>query len=122
MKSEAQIMQGQNGDDALNAVRERAGLDAITGATIDDLKHERRVELAGEFANRHFDLVRWGDAFEAYTQPLHGRVHTSKTDPDSDYTIEVVRDARNFDPSYMNVWPIPVEVIDASGLPQNIGW
>lgn len=122
MKSEAQIMQGLNGDDALNTVRERAGLVPILGATLEDLKHERRVEFAGEFANRHFDLIRWGDAIETYTQPLHGRIHSSKTDPNSDFTIEIVREARNFDPLYMHVWPIPVEVIDASGIPQNKGW
>ena len=27
-----------------------------------DLKRERRCELAGEWTDRHFDLVRWGDA------------------------------------------------------------
>jgi len=122
MKSEALIMQGLNGDEPLNLVRDRAGLDPINGAALEDVKHERRVELAGEYANRHFDLIRWGDANSIYTQPLHGRIHTNKTNPNSDYQVEVVREARNFDPSYMHVWPIPSEVIDASGIPQNKGW
>lgn len=49
------------GDAELNAVRARAGMPAKTGATIQDLIHERRVELAGE-AERHQDLMRWDRA------------------------------------------------------------
>ncbi len=49
------------GDAELNAVRTRAGLPAKTGATIEDLIHERRVELAGE-NQRHQDLMRWDKA------------------------------------------------------------
>ncbi|MEH0154472.1 RagB/SusD family nutrient uptake outer membrane protein [Limibacter armeniacum] len=122
MKAEALIMLGRNGDEPLNMVRERAGLNPVTGATMEDLKHERRVELAGEFANRHFDLVRWGDAKEAYSKPLHGRIHADKTDPDSPFNIGEVWPARNFDPSYMHVWPIPNQVVNSSGISQNKGW
>lgn len=122
MKAEALIMDGKNGDEPLNIVRERAGLAAISNATIEDIKHERRVELAGEFANRHFDLIRWGDAQEAYTQPIYGRIYTDRSNPDSDYTLEEVWPARNFDASYMHVWPIPETVIESSGIPQNVGW
>lgn len=122
MKAEAKIMLGQSGDDEINAVRDRAGLSAKTGCTLDDLKQERRVEFAGEFANRHRDLVRWGDAEEAYSQALHGRIHSDKTDPDSDYTIEEIWDARSYDPDVHNVWMIPNEVIESSGISQNKGW
>ncbi|GAB4421024.1 MAG: RagB/SusD family nutrient uptake outer membrane protein [Bacteroidia bacterium] len=59
--AEAKIRLGQNGDAELNAVRTRAGLPALTGATIADLVHERRVELAGE-NQRHQDLMRWDRA------------------------------------------------------------
>jgi hypothetical protein len=123
MKAEALIMQGKNGDAEINAVRNRAGLAGITNATMDDLKHERRVEFAGEFANRHFDLVRWGDADAAYNQPLHGREHADKANPDSDYTIIEVRAARpQFDPNVHHVWLIPNDDIAISGIPQNKGW
>ncbi|MDO6736705.1 RagB/SusD family nutrient uptake outer membrane protein [Wenyingzhuangia sp. 2_MG-2023] len=123
MKAEALIASGQNGDAPLNLVRARAGLAAKTNATMDDLKHERRVELAGEFANRHFDLVRWGDAQAVYTQPIYGRIYTDRSDPDSPYTSEIVWPARTqFDASYMNVWPIPNTVIQSSGIPQNKNW
>ncbi|UNY97915.1 RagB/SusD family nutrient uptake outer membrane protein [Zhouia spongiae] len=122
IKAEALIMQGKNGDAPLNMVRKRAGLGPVVNATMEDLKHERRVEFAGEFANRHYDLVRWGDAAEVYSKPLYGRIHTDRSDPDSAYTLEVVWPARSFDPAYMHVWPIPNEAIISSGIEQNTGW
>lgn len=45
----------------INRVRERAGLDPLGSVTMDDIKKERRLELAME-GSRYFDLVRWGDA------------------------------------------------------------
>jgi len=59
--AEAKIRAGQSGDAELNAVRTRAGLKAKTGATMQDIMHERRVELAGE-NERHQDLMRWDKA------------------------------------------------------------
>lgn len=59
--AEAKIRLGQNGDNELNAVRTRAGLAALAGADMEDLIHERRVELAGE-NQRHQDLMRWDRA------------------------------------------------------------
>lgn len=47
----------------LNAVRARVGLGAVS-ATFENIKRERRLELAGE-GHRWFDLVRWGDAATA---------------------------------------------------------
>lgn len=122
IKAEAQIMQGKNGDAPLNLVRARAGLEPITGATMDDLKHERRVELAGEFADRHLDLVRWGDAQAAYSVASHGRVHTDKTNPDSPYQVVQLEAARNYNPQVHHVWPIPPDVVSSSDIPQNLGW
>ncbi|MBT31232.1 MAG: RagB/SusD family nutrient uptake outer membrane protein [Thalassobius sp.] len=113
IKAEAQIASGLNGDEALNMVRTRAGLSALSGATLDDLKHERRCELAGEWTDRHFDLVRWGDADEVYNQELHAHDGT------------VVWEARpQFDPEIHHVWPIPPDEISASlgVLTQNEGW
>ncbi|SKC12736.1 RagB/SusD family nutrient uptake outer membrane protein [Dyadobacter psychrophilus] len=61
LAAEAKIRSGANGDAELNAVRKRAGLAAITGATMKNIMHERRVELAGE-NERHQDLMRWDKA------------------------------------------------------------
>ena len=59
--AEAKIRSGQNGDEELNAVRARVGLNPKLNATIADIMHERRVELAGE-NDRHQDLMRWDKA------------------------------------------------------------
>jgi tetratricopeptide (TPR) repeat protein len=60
IKAEAAIsLSGAGAGDAeLNKIRLRAKLAAKSGMTIADLKRERRNELAGEWADRHRDLVR----------------------------------------------------------------
>ena len=123
IKAEALLMQGQNADTEINLIRERAGLAPISNATMDDLKRERRSELAGEFSDRHKDLVRWGDAQAAYSKPDMGRAHFDTNDPDSGYEIIQVWRARdNFNPNVHHVWPIPTRYIEASGIEQNQGW
>jgi len=122
LKSEALIMQGQNGDGPLNQVRQRAGLASKSGATIADLKQERRVELAAEYADRHLDLIRWRDAQLAYSKPATGRNHFNKTDPDSGFKVYQVWPGRTFNPQIHHVWPIPPNTIAISGIPQNQGW
>ncbi|BAV07781.1 Starch-binding associating with outer membrane [Filimonas lacunae] len=119
IKAEAKIMMGQNADAELNMLRKRAwksadenGYPKVSGATMVNLKHERRVELAGEWADRHRDLVRWGDAKEAYAKPLHG------------YSGKEVWPARSFDPATQGIWPIPQTAIDNSEgvIKQRSGW
>jgi hypothetical protein len=124
MKAEALIWQGQNGDAYLNQVRTRAGLAPKTNATKADLKNERRCELALEFgAFRHLDLVRWGDAQQAYAQPLHGfSVNLGGNGIESLDVIEVWP-ARNFNPSVHHVFPIPArEIAKSKNLKQNLGY
>lgn len=60
MNAEAKVRLGQNGDAPLNLVRERAGMHPISGATVEQILEERRVELAMEWGERFFDLVRTG--------------------------------------------------------------
>ena len=125
MKSEALIMQGLNGDQPLNEVRQRAGLSTISNATINDLKQERRVEFAGELFGRYEDLCRWEDAASIIPNALHGRIHLDKTDPNSGFTEETVWPARSqYDATVHHVWPIPPQVISTSEgtIQQNEGW
>jgi len=114
IKAEAALMSGENADAEINAIRTRAGLAPISGATLAHLKRERRNELAGEFSNRHADLVRWGDAMATYAQPLH-RFDGSEVPYNA---------VRTFNPAVHHVWPVPQKEIDTSGglIKQNPGW
>lgn len=127
-KAEALIWDGKNGDEPLNRVRNRAGLPSVTNAAREDLKHERRCELAGELTGRHLDLVRWGDAKDAYAKPLHGYKTTIKTDENNKVQIESVDvvevwESRVFDPAINHVMPIPIdEIAKSKNLVQNKGY
>lgn len=112
IKAEALIMQGKSADTEINMIRKRAGLAPKTGCTLADLKHERRCELAGEWADRHRDLVRWGDAQAAYAKSLHGMEGNEVWAP------------RNFNPAIHNVWAVPqAEIVNSHGvIKQNEGW
>ncbi len=71
--AEAALMLNQNGKarDYINKVRERARMCGTTGVpaeinrdvTIEDIRHERRVEFACE-GQRMFDIVRWNIAYD----------------------------------------------------------
>jgi hypothetical protein len=62
MYAEALIGSGSgNPTIPFNEVRERAGLEGLSTVTLEDIKKERRLELAME-GFRFIDLVRWGDA------------------------------------------------------------
>jgi hypothetical protein len=92
-----------------NEVRTRAGLPAITAPTFNDLMYERRMELAFEGGDRHFDLVRWGLAAEVYNSlPAEGSY----------------KPARTFNPAVHNLMPYPQREIDNSGgsIVQNPGY
>lgn len=65
MKAEAMIRQGKNGDEYVNMIRERAGLDPLTGITLDQLLEERGRELFWE-AHRRQDLIRFGKFNDAW--------------------------------------------------------
>jgi starch-binding outer membrane protein, SusD/RagB family len=124
-KAEALIQQGKGAEAAapLNEIRARVGLAPIAAPTLADLKHERRVELGCEWTDRLADLKRWGD-FDKINAPLHGRIHTNKTDPTSAYTVEVIWPARSFSAAKHMAWPInPDEISRSNGAyKQTPGW
>jgi hypothetical protein len=60
MEAEALGASGARAQALLDAVRARVGLPSVP-VSLDAIKNERRLELAGE-GHRFFDLVRWGDA------------------------------------------------------------
>ena len=129
-KAEALIQQG-NGVAAateLNRLTSRAGLGNVyTHATMDDLMHERRCELAGEFYDRFMDLKRWKQT-DLLTKKLRGRVGIDPSNPATECIINEiwpVGDAvKSYDPSVQLVFPYPSqELIKAGGKwKQNTGY
>ncbi|AWW00213.1 RagB/SusD family nutrient uptake outer membrane protein [Arcticibacterium luteifluviistationis] len=124
-KAEALIQMGKSSEaaDPLNEVRARVGLSPISSPTMDDLKHERRVELACEWTDRLADLKRWGDV-DVINAPLHGRIHENKTDPNSSFTVEEVWPARSFNPAKHMAWPLSSNELSRSNgvYKQTPGW
>ncbi len=95
--------------ESFNKVRERAGLDPIAAPDFNDLMYERKMELAFEGGQRHFDLVRWGLAAEVYNSlPGEG----------------TYKPARTFVPATHKLLPYPQQEIDNSNgsLTQNSGY
>ncbi|AXG73367.1 RagB/SusD family nutrient uptake outer membrane protein [Flavobacterium arcticum] len=95
-----QIGMTSEAEDIINELRLRAGLDEISGLTLQQLYNERRWEMAMEH-ERWFDLVRTGQAQTA-----------------------MAADGKTFIPGKHEVFPIPEPQITASGgrLIQNNGY
>lgn len=123
-KAEALIELGKSSDAAapLNEIRTRVGLSSISNPTLNDLKHERRVELACEWTDRLADLKRWGD-FAKINAALHGRNHSDKTNPNSSFVVKEIWPARSFTAKKI-AWPInPDEISRSNGAyKQTPGW
>jgi hypothetical protein len=106
----------------LNKLAKRAGLgdNKYTTATMTDLKHERRCELAAEFTDRFMDLKRWQE-WGKLNAPHEGRLHADRANPNSSWTVTTLRDARTFNPQTDIVFPYnPDDVVKANGkLKQN---
>jgi starch-binding outer membrane protein, SusD/RagB family len=65
MKAEVMIRQGQNGDEYVNMIRNRAGLDDWNNVTLDMLLEERAREMFFE-GHRRQDLIRFGKFGQAW--------------------------------------------------------
>ena len=63
--AEAHLMNGNGAkaDQYMNMIRTRAQAPAISGAKLEDIQREKRLELCGE-GTRFQDLIRWGIAEE----------------------------------------------------------
>lgn len=90
-KAEALIEQGDgiNAAKVLNLISDRAGMgEPYSNATIEDLMHERRCELAGEFTDRVMDLKRWAVKYPKAKAMLeaakHGLKYKDRSNPDSE--------------------------------------
>lgn len=114
MLAEALNEEGRTGEALpyLNSVRERAGLDPLSGLGKDDFREavyqEQRVELAFE-NKRWYDLLRTDRAIEVMTQ--HGieeRARLQRVSPES-FDIQ----------PYKLIFPIPESEVRLNGFDQN---
>jgi hypothetical protein len=116
MVAEAQIrLNGPGaGDVLINQVRNRAKLNPLTNATINDLMHETRVEAAGENL-RHQNLLRWDKAGIINLETFYAR-------PEKMHTVDRTRRVFKRPKNYYQ--PLPLIAIDNSDgvLVQNPLW
>ncbi len=107
----------QSVHDAVNQVRNRAGMpDLPAGLTTDEMRerirNERRVELAYE-EHRYFDVRRWMIAEDVENQQARGISITKNGDGTFTYAPKEALTGKTF--STRHYWfPIPVEEINAS--------
>ena len=105
-----------NAQQYLDRVRSRAGLGSVP-ATLENIKAERRFELAFE-GIRYYDLLRWHDE-DQITANQTGIVTYNRRGMANAETTNIA-----FRPETGGFLPIPQTQIDLSGgvLTQNAGW
>ena len=123
--AEAQFLLGDDGSglNALNKVRERAGLEALNELTYQAIKDERRAELFSE-QERYFDLVRWGDAPTALANKGKKQYGFNgyKADGVTWDVVEEVGTGSGWSDKW-NILPFPATQLTADPeLVQNPGW
>jgi starch-binding outer membrane protein, SusD/RagB family len=125
MHAEAKIEQNeldQSVYDAINAVRTRAGMPAITGGKTqaqlrDALRYERRAEFVLE-GRRLFDIRRWRIAEQVMPGQKYGIDYV-----DGGQVKKWIADARLFNPARDYLWPIPQRELGLMpNLTQNPGY
>lgn len=133
-RAEAKIMLGQDGTADINKVRQRSGLAPVAKATMADVMHERRCELAFEYYDALYDLKRWHKScpdlkdvcYKALSeQPLIMK-HEDRSNPASAGTVAPYEDNEGraaYDDHFL-VFPYPSQVLTESNgqLKQNKGY
>lgn len=124
--AEAAFYLGKTGEalDALNMIRERAGMPLLTEATEDNIRQERQVELAFE-SHRFWDLIRWRIA-PKYLDNVRTKGLVFNYDMDADEYVITLKNAegtdRTFGPERFYL-PFSLErIADNSSLEQNPGY
>jgi hypothetical protein len=98
IKAEALIRMGKDGDKFINEVRNRAGLDNLSGTTLAQVLEERGKEMIWEGTRRQ-DMIRFGAYNKAWWEKAES-------------------------PSWRNIFPVPQDQINTNAnlLPQNTGY
>ncbi len=137
-RAEAYLMTGRAGEatNDINRIRLRSNLQPLDHtATMADLYHERRCELAFEFTDHLFDLKRWhrssnGEIKALAAKELNSRPrirkYADRSNPESTYEITYYEDYTNKNTyqDYMMVFPYQSQEITQSNgqLKQNPGY
>lgn len=125
---------------ALNDIRRRAGMPdvaatfALNGWTLNKetlrtfIRHERRIELAGE-GHRYFDVLRWKTGQQVLNGPIYtldasaGLTDIPATGGSTNVYPKTKLEDRHFNSNKFNVWPIPQSILDqGSKLEQQPEW
>ncbi|MBC9909658.1 RagB/SusD family nutrient uptake outer membrane protein [Chitinophaga varians] len=130
--AEAAIELGKTADalNAINLLRDRAGIKTLSNITRDQVRHERQVELAFE-NHRWWDICRWRTATDLLNNTQFHALYpwlmweNGKSPADMQYTFQIVpapKNTRTF-LSRMYYQRIPTGEIDKnSNLLQNPGF
>ncbi len=103
------ILEGGGGSQAdalkyVNFIRQRSGLEPLTSISLTALRKERCCELYQE-NTRRTDLIRYNQWTSGYNWDWKGGVKEGKDLP-----------------SYTKLYPLPMDIINASGYTQNPGY
>ena len=111
--------------DAVNEIRKRAGMPVFAAVTREDIRAERKIELAFE-ANRYWDLRRWRTAVTDLTKSWTGLrfILDYKT---RKYKLEIMPDVTGLPSPYFEekhyYFPITLSRISNNpNLVENPGW
>ena len=106
--------------DAINKVRKRVNMPALTAAQLSQqsIEHERNVELGFE-DQRLWDVRRWNEGQQYFNTPVN-RIDIEQNGTGYTYTVNKLED-RKFDPK-MAWFPLPQDEISKTGWQQNQGW
>jgi len=123
--AEAAFELGKPGEalDAINQIRDRAGIAELSSITLNQIRHERKIELAFE-THRWWDLRRWRLSMTALNGDFHG-VYPIYDYELQDYVFEVFNCdgyTRGFKPEHYHM-PLGNSLIDNNpNLVENPGY
>ena len=118
---------GMSGLDAINKVRVRAGLPALSSYTLSDVKNERRAEMFFE-NERFFDLVRWGDAATVLANKgkvdydFYGYKNDGGVGSEWDIRSKEGKKPSGFIAGRDELLPFPLSEIESTNIQQNPGY
>lgn len=124
---------------SINIIRQRAGMPNLTNSFVttnnlnmlEEIRRERRIELAIEGGHRYWDIIRWKIAEDVLPLAQKGvkffpfdYAQSPNVNLDEDgYVIAQQATSRTFDPKRDYLWPLPITELSLNTkLDQNPEW